>query len=286
MEPSQWEQFAQHRAAVIHDYGMWIGLMDNNMNPIMDMPAPISIDAPITRMAPSSCKAVFKTRVDGNIHPMVDHLIAENLAKIDEQGQLIAAAQDAIFLAIEVAHGIRNVYKGVFTVASGDQESPTLLEFNGVCEIQWTLGALPCPSAPFSWTGKWVNLDQDWAGQWTKTRTMADIKIAEVADGFTLSGSADTTIEKLISQSLDAINTMLKTKDRRLPIAVKPVTPNPTSPQLVIRPTDRFIWDEISDLALAAGVLVKCTTWWPHDPLVPGLDLKEPTVVIEITQET
>ncbi|CAB0542467.1 hypothetical protein [Corynebacterium diphtheriae] len=285
MDLSQWEQFAKHRSAVIRDYGMWIGLMDNSMEPIVDMPAPVSIDAPITRMTPSSCKAVFKTRVDGHIHPMVDYLIAENLAKVDEQGQLIAAAQDAVFLAIEVAQGIRNVYKGVFTVALGDQESPTLLEFNGVCEIQWTLGALPCPSAPYSWTGKWVDLNQDWAGKWSKTRTMADIKVAEVADGFTLSGAADTTIGKLISQSLQAINTMLKSKGRSLPIAVKPVTSNPTSPQLVIRPTDRFIWDEISDLALAAGVTVKCKTWWPSDPPVPGLDLKEPIVVIEITQE-
>lgn len=92
MDVSQWEQFAKHRSAVIRDYGMWIGLMDNNMEPIVDMPAPVSIDAPITRMTPSSCKAVFKTRVDGHIHPMVDYLIAENLAKVDEQGQLIAAA--------------------------------------------------------------------------------------------------------------------------------------------------------------------------------------------------
>lgn len=77
MDVSQWEQFAKHRSAVIRDYGMWIGLMDNNMEPIVDMPAPVSVDAPITRMTPSSCKAVFKTRVDGHIHPMVDYLIAE-----------------------------------------------------------------------------------------------------------------------------------------------------------------------------------------------------------------
>ncbi|WP_258863539.1 hypothetical protein [Corynebacterium ulcerans] len=52
----------------------------------------------------------------------------------------------------------------------------------------------------------------------------------------------------------------------------------------MVRPTDRSIWEELAPLAAAAGVGISAAMWWPTDPPVKGLQLKQPTIVIKVEQ--
>lgn len=283
-----WPAHRLHRQAVAQDQGQWIGLADENCQPLMTLPPPQSLTAPETRLAPQSVKATFGVRSrSGVVHPIVDELVAEQLGQTDAQGQLVSAVDRTRFLVVERPGIPRRAFKITHAVASGTGHAPAQLAVHGTDMLRM-LSDIPAMSAPTTWTGEWTTFTRDWAGPedqgilFDQPRDLAGIKLVTVADGATIEGPAEATIRRLITESLAAAFRVAGVDDH--PVQVVPTPTGKTSPNIMIRPTDKPLWEEIAALCLAAGVRVSATMWWPTDPQPPGLALTLPTVVVRVEQ--
>lgn len=275
-----WENHARHRAQVIEDHGQWVGILNENGEPIAELTSIAELTAPETRNQPTSMTCVINLEGD-NTHLAVTELIA-NLGTTDAQGRLIPANTNTRLLAIQRAAMPRRVFRITHVVARGGLHGPSSLQVHGVDELD-VLAGLPCPSVPSSWTSDVRIIDRDWAQLWRMPRLMAEIQIAEVSDGFTVSGPAEETIRRLIDESLQALWRVTKVKNDP-PVVVSPSETSRKSPVVLIRPADGSIWEEVSPTALAAGVRVSVRMWWPGDEQLRGLNLRLPTYVVHVEQ--
>lgn len=286
-----WENHKKHRDQVIADQGQWLGLLDENATPMMDLPPVMEMRMPEATNDPAS--GMVKLRVQsasGIVHPVIHQLIADGLGKTDDVGRLVPLSEATRFIAIERA-GSRRVFRVEFAVAEGGAGAPSVLAVHGTDMLK-TLARFPAMSGPTTWTGKWTKFTRDWAGpenvgvQFEKPRDLQDIKMVTVADGATEQGAAEPLIRKIISDSLAATWRAIGRKDLLADPPVQ-VDPNPSgrkSKNILIRPTDRSIWEELAPLAAAAGVSISAAMWWPTDAPISGLNLKSPTIVIKVEQ--
>lgn len=286
-----WENHKKHRDQVIADQGQWLGLLDENATPMMDLPPVMEMRMPEATNDPAS--GMVKLRVQsasGIVHPVIHQLIADGLGKTDDVGRLVPLSETTRFIAIERA-GSRRVFRVDFAVAEGGAGAPSVLAVHGTDMLK-TLARFPAMSGPTTWTGKWTRFTRDWAGpenvgvQFDKPRDLQDIKMITVADGATEQGAAEPLIRKIISDSLAATWRAIGREDLLADPPVQ-VDPNPSgrkSKNILIRPTDRSIWEELAPLAAAAGVSISAEMWWPTDAPISGLNLKSPTIVIKVEQ--
>lgn len=258
---------------------------------MMDLPPVMEMRMPEATNEPAS--GMVKLRVQsasGIVHPVIHQLIADGLGKTDDVGRLVPLSEATRFIAIERA-GSRRVFRVEFAVAEGGAGAPSVLAVHGTDMLK-TLARFPAMSGPTTWTGKWTKFTRDWAGpenigvQFEKPRDLQGIKMVTVADGATEQGAAEPLIRKIISDSLAATWRAIGQKEL---IADPPVQvdPNPSgrkSKNILIRPTDRSIWEELAPLAAAAGVSISAAMWWPTDAPISGLNLKSPTIVIKVEQ--
>lgn len=260
-------------------------MLDNHQHPITDLPAPAESSWGKVWNEPTEMSATFRVlHDDGTVHPMVDHLVGDGLARIDEQGQLIPTLDEALFVAVE-RPGVRAVFKVVFPdTSSSSLASPDSVTVHGVDELQWTLGALPGPSAPDTWTtGQgWQHLNQDWATTWGKYRWMDDVKMAAELRIGVRDGRADRVIRQLI---WDGVAVAEHEYGRSLPIYVSPYFSGNTSPKILLDVQDNLLWAEVGETATAAGVTITAEMWWPGDPLWRGMSWSQPRVIVSVWQE-
>lgn len=277
-----WEEHRLHREQVIEDQGQWVGLLDSEGIPICDVAPIIDMHAPETRHEPSALSLTVAVRSPrGIIHPMVSRMVADGLG-VDDDGALDFVLDDTLFIAVERAGGgpdSRRVFRVASTTQWGDLDSPVSMHIEGM-DVLDMLASLPCPSIPDTWTGAWIWSDRDWAGMWSQTREIQDVKFASVADGFTVAGQAVPTIRGLIQRSLDTVFRAIGV-DSDPPIVVENVPFNGESPHVIIRPTDGYLWETISSPALAAGVNITARMWLPGDSWGPS-NLSKPTVVVRV----
>lgn len=258
---------------------------------MMDLPPVMEMRMPEATNDPAS--GMVKLRVQsasGIVHPVIHQLIADGLGKTDDVGRLVPLSEATRFIAIERA-GSRRVFRVDFAVAEGGAGAPSVLAVHGTDMLK-TLARFPAMSGPTTWTGKWTRFTRDWAGpenvgvQFDKPRDLQDIKMVTVADGATEQGAAEPLIRKIISDSLAATWHAIGREDLLADPPVQ-VDPNPSgrkSKNILIRPTDRSIWEELAPLAAAAGVSISAEMWWPTDAPISGLNLKSPTIVIKVEQ--
>ncbi len=278
-----WVAHAKHRRQVIEDRGEWIGLLSEDGVPICDMPPYVRIHAPTTRMNPESFQGDFEiTSPQGFVHMCVDELVADGLGKVDAEGRLVPANAATRFIAVE-RNGLRKVFRVMFVVASSsDPIAPRILQVHGT-DMLTELGFMPCWSIPGQVSGAFTRAVGDFGSQFSKPRYLAKLKMAAVADGFSVQGPADVTIRRLIKESLQATYKAFGVSDH--PIQVADTSTGKPSPELIIRPEDRSIWEEISAPAAMAGCVIRCFMWLPEDPQPEGLHLSKPTVVVEVLQQ-
>lgn len=278
--PTNWEAHKLHRHQVITDTGQWIGLIDENGEPITDLTTITELNAPETRNQPTSMTCTINLAGHTH-HPAITELIA-NLGTQDPTGRLIPANTNTRMLAIERAGMPRRVFRITHVVATGGMNNPDTLQVHGVDELD-VLASLPCPSMPSTWKTEAITADRDWAQMWKKPRRVAAIQMAQVADGFAVSGPAEQIIRETIRESLFALYRVAGiTKD--YPFMVSSYTSGRASPNVLIRPTDGSIWEELAPIAVAAGVRLSVRMWWPGDPPELGLELNLPTWVIRVEQ--
>lgn len=278
-----WATHAAHRQLVCEEQGTWIGLLDENMIPLMDA-APIepgSLTAPAMRNHPGSFEAAFWVQSeDGLIHPMVDELVAEHLGRQDPEGRLVFVTDKTRFIAVQRAGLRQRVYKVSFVVARGPESGPVTLEVHATDELSM-LQDHPAWSVPTSVTGDWKRLDRDWAASWTRERDVQHLQMAAQADGFTIHGPAEVAIRRLIRESLETSYRAAGVTGP-VPIVVSRLGSTHPSPEVYIRPDDGPLWGTIASTAAAAGVTVTAWAWWPGDPQPAGRTLTEPTIVVDV----
>lgn len=265
--------------------GQWAGLLDENGMPICNLPQLLSMSAPEVRYEPSSLTLSLRIRsASGVVHQVVDELIADGFG-VDTEGALVPVTDRARFIMLERPGNtpdVRRVFRVVSATLAGGAEGPSTLQVAGV-ELLDMLSGIPCPSVLESWTGHWILADRDWAGPWSGSRLIQDIKFATVATGFTESGPAEATIRQLITDSLGTV--FLAAGLAGDPPIVVDMTPSGRpSPTVVIRRTDESIWSTVAAHAAAAGVRISAHMWLPGDTWGPP-GLSKPTVVVMVEQE-
>lgn len=284
-----WTAHRKHREQIIADTGQWVGLLDADGAPLMDLPPVVSMVAPEARGDPGSLELTVLCRSShGIIHPVVTELIAKQLGVLNPEGKLVPVADQTRFVAIERAGVPRRVYWVTHTVARGDADAPATLTLHGV-GLTKLLSRFPAMSAPATWQQSFKRFERDWVGPENTTlvfstpHQLAGMKMVTVADGATLDGPAEATIRRLIAESLDAAFRVAGiTKD--LPIQVATTPTGRPSPRILLRPTDGPLLEEIAQPAAAAGVIITARMWWPGDLPIVGLTLALPTVVVMVEQ--
>lgn len=126
-----WENHKKHRDQVIADQGQWLGLLDENATPMMDLPPVMEMRMPEATNDPAS--GMVKLRVQsasGIVHPVIHQLIADGLGKTDDVGRLVPLSEATRFIAIERA-GSRRVFRVDFAVAEGGAGAPSVLAVHG-----------------------------------------------------------------------------------------------------------------------------------------------------------
>lgn len=301
MRQINWDDHAAHRSQVVQDTGrtvdgrfipgQWIGLIDEDFVPLMDLPPVISMEWPDVRGSIDSVKLSFPVRTpSGRLHTAVSELIADNLGRVDNVGKLIPITGPARLVSLQRSGGQRRDMLITHAKADGDAQAPHTLTLFGV-SAEGYLDLLPCPSNPLSWSGEFTRFERDWVGPEETTalfeqpRDLASMTMITVADGASVDGMADEVLYRLIDESLAAVH-------RVAGITVNPpylaVLDAPVGPQerMIHRPTDQTIWQEIGERALAAGVSIRASVWWPGDPQPKeGVTLTLPTMVFRVRQE-
>lgn len=259
MDLAQWRK---HIDAVVRDEGQWVGILDEEARPILDVTSIVSITAPEARLATSSVEVTVSVN-DGAGMRLMEDLVADGLGQLDAEKRLVPASGPARFLCV-ARPGERLAYQVTHSVATGGL-SPSQLTIHGV-DLLDSLAWWPCPSIPATWAAAkfstWVTDASGAVYAWP--RRLAPVEFATAADGYTVRGPARDTIRHLIQDAYDAVN---KAMGWDVPHAVVDFYGGPdTSPETIIRTDDSPIWDTIAEPAKQAGIAIEVDLWWPGDP--------------------
>lgn len=279
---TDWKAHRAHREAVVRDEGQWIGLADENGDPLMDLPTAVKMEAPATRLTPGSLELTLQVR-DGSgvVHPVVSELVADRLGMVEPGGVFVPADGPARLVVVE-RPGERRAYKVKFAVAAGDGVSPQTLTIHAL-EVLNVLWELPCPTSRLSWRRDgYKTLERDPVKPFERPWEIAQLTFGAQADGFSDEGPAEATIRQIITNSIDAV---AEHEGWEIPhVVVDQAATGRPSPHVVIQRTDDFIGDTVSEPALLSGVNITADWWLPGDPPVKGMDVNVPVIVIRVAQ--
>lgn len=280
----------KHREYVAKNQGIWVGLLDEDGVPLMDLPTPERYSAQLIRNSVGSCNATIPAQnAEGITIPAVSELIADNLGIIDDEGLLIPSNDETRFLCFERPNGVRETFLITHCKASGvDAKKPSTLEIYGAGLLSY-LDGIPAWSAPtHAKAGEWKDITRDWVGPedtdivFDEPVTIKGNYHALRADGVTLSGKANEIIKEIIDNSLEVIYDITGIEDNPI---ITNLVGKTESPTVLIRQNDESIWKTVIDVATSAGVQLSARLWLPGDDPIPGKNLKLPTIVINIDQE-
>lgn len=287
---TDWVTWRKHVEQKIKDEGQWVGLADENWEPIIDLPAVEELNARGTRLSPADLEAVMPAQHNGTAHLVVSELITDGLGVFSESGTISPNNSAARNIIVQRrGERSRQAYFVAMTRAEGEGEIPEKITVSGQ-DLMGLLAATPCPSVPRRW-GKepmkqWV---EDAGGKYAKPRFYGAVEMADSLDGYTMHGPAVKVIKTLIQDSVDAVCAQMGFT--RPHIVVDWSTPD-ESDEVLIRLSDQLLLDAVADTARVSGVTVSAWLWWPGDPHVlvrpkygadPVLtDYKHPICVVRV----
>lgn len=282
MDVATFRVFKQHIDDVVQVQGQWIGLVDEEGWPIMDLPPAVKVSAPTSRLASASCEITVPVTDDS---PVLAELVATGFDTTGGNTRITPAAGPARFVVVQ-RPGSRYVFMVTHTVVSGSA-GPRLATIHGVDLIEG-LAAWPCPSIPVEWSkARFTRYTKDAAEQpYSTPRQLALVQFANAADGYTEKGKAVTVIRKLIQDSLTHVNKAMGW-ERNPHMVVNMPTGGQLGPEVLIRVNDDSVWDTIAETAKNAGVTVTARLWWPGDAAfrssVEGVSREKPIQVVDVT---
>lgn len=284
MTKYQWEDHAQHRQAWVKAHGVWVGLADENGEPMFTCPLPVEFHAPATRGAPVSGRAVFAVADSGGVHPLADELIAD--FGETKNGALVPSAGATRYVVFEFPGQVRRFYRITHVLARGQGALPAVIEVHGADALTM-LNRLIAFSSPPHVGAEFRRFTRDWIGDqhagtlYETPRDLADWKMSTVADGATLDGPAVEVLARLMKTSIE---TSFRVWGKKQSWFVSQESTGITSPYVALTADDGYLWDSIGAVALQAGVSVQGSLWWPGDVQPRGLHLDAPALVFDVLQ--
>lgn len=254
-----WESWQATSDAIVADKRVWIGLLNENWEPIATL-SPRGVNEAYTRLASPELSFDHDGMADGGVSTIVDELIAPDLGKFDEQGRF--EASNIIGRNVCVYRGdTRQAYFIPYVDAEGNKMPESLhIESSGLMSL---LDAHPCPSVPESWRGGFETRTANAAGPYKKPREYSLIEMATRADGYTVAGTAEYAIRTVVQDSLDAVRSHMGWERPHMVVDFAPS--GVESPDAMIRVEDDFILSTIEETARTAGVSLSADLWWPGD---------------------
>jgi len=277
-----WANHKRHREYVVKRFGQWVGLLDENGVPLMDLPNAVTLTAPSTRTNPESMKVTIKaTTPDGVPHPVVEELIGEEIG-MENGGYFIPQNGATRIVVVERANGYRWAGKVKFTTTTGDAFQPHTITINALHVLD-VLGELPCPAANKSWLeSKYETYRRDPAAVFDKARELSLLTFADTADGFSEKGEAEALLRRVISRAIEVVSTHEGWEKPH--VVVDNTASGKPSPVATIRITDDSIWDTVAETALLAGVSINANFFFPGDTPINGVAYEHPVIVITLRQ--
>lgn len=290
MRTIDWDRHRAHREQVQQDRTRWVGLLDENFIPFLELPQLTDYSWPESRGSISSVQMTMLVRTpSGGVHAVVDELVAENLGRTDKVGKLIPVTGPARLVRVERLGWKPRTMLVTHVVVEGDAWAPHTLTIHGTDMLGY-LDLLPCPSNPSTWTGQFTRFTRDWVGPadvmetFERPRDLADMKMWVTAEDAAVEGAADQVIFQIIQRSLAAVHRVAGIT-RNYPYVVTLEPRESDSPKRILLPADQTIWQELGEEALISGVTLRAELWWPGDLQPPGLALNLPTIVFSVKQE-
>ncbi|GAB3946712.1 hypothetical protein [Corynebacterium tapiri] len=256
------EAWRKHIDQVVADDGQWLGVLDEDGWPLMDLPLASSVKASEVKLGPGSLEVTVPLR--GGIGGRVARdLVADDVLAEDGAGRLVPSNGPTRLVCV-ARGGERRAYLISHVHVEGGDPPKTVTIYGA--DFLEGLAWWPCPSIPLDWQqAKFATWDTDASGEkYAKPRQLAQLKFADQADGYTKKGPARTVIRDLIQDSFDAVNPMKGWQDDDHAV-VDYSGGVDTSRQVLIRTDDSYVWDTVSAPAKNAGVGIQVDLWWPGD---------------------
>lgn len=273
-----WVSHKNHRTQVMAEHGQWVGLLDKDWEPILDVESWQSASWPGVFADTGSMQMVFDGHLrDGSRNPAVEHLLTNDLGNLDDPGSMEQLFHSGVHIAVERPGLPRRVYRILDLTPEGGTDFPRTMTVTGMDLIEH-LKHIPAWADPSN-RSKIV--------QWQ----FSDIQ----------QGSAEEVSRKIVGRNLigyqqpSLLSSMFSwTDDYSVPSKWANFTPNIHS--VICSPIESGLpsewcvvearWDNSWDLLKAtwdaAGVLPTAELWWPGDaqPFPDYTTLTLPTVVL------
>ena len=256
-----WDSWRATVDAHIRDRGVWVGLLNENWEPIATI-SPRDFNETYTRLAAPEVSFDHAGQQQGQLSTIVDELIAPDLGRFDERGVFEASNVVGRSVCVQRAgERDRQAYFIPYVDASGRSAPETVhVEAAGLLSL---LDATPCPSIPESWRGGFTVQEGDAAGQYATPREYTLVEFATRADGYTVVAPAEAAIRTVIQDSLDAVQHHMGWSKPHMVVDFAPT--GRVSPDAAIRVEDDFILPTVAETARTAGVNISADLWWPGD---------------------
>ena len=283
-----WDEHKAHREKVMALHGQWVGLVDRDWVPVMDVEDWISAEWPSVFAETGSMSMVLPGELDGGVrNPVVDYLLTNDLEHLANGASLDALLHSAVHIVVERPGLDRRCYRILEIVPEGGDDNPATVTITGVDLIEH-LKHLPLWADP-------SNRSKVVQAQWQDTQDGNAEKVSRKLIGRNLIGYFQPS---MLHQAFDqALGAFTMTKDYSDPKRWEKMVPNMhpiiCSPIESGNPSEwceiSARWDNAWDLCKgtwdAAGILPIARLWWPGDdqPFPNHTMLQLPTVVIDFS---
>ena len=273
-----WTAHKAHRTQVMAEHGQWVGLLDRDWNPVLDVEDWVSASWPGVFADTGSMQMDFLGHLeDGSRNPVVEHLLTADLGNLDDPGSMEQLFHSGVHIAVERPGLARRVYRILDLTPEGGRDFPAKMPVTGLDLVEH-LKHIP-----------------DWADPSNRSK-IVQLQFADIQNG-----SAEEVSRKLVGRNLigyqqpSLLRSMFSWTDTysdpdgwksfrpdQHSVICSPIQSGIPSEWCVVEARWDNSWDLLKATWDAAGILPTAELWWPGDaqPFPSHTTLNLPTVVL------
>lgn len=275
----QWTAHRAHRVQVMHEHGQWVGLLDRDWEPVLDIEDWQSATWPGLFAETGSMQMTFDGHLaDGSRNPVVEHLLMNDLQNLDDPGSMEQLFHSGVHIAVERPGLPRRVYRVLDLSPEGGTDFPAKMTVTGLGLVEHF---------------KHIPL---WADPSNRSK-IVQLQFADIQQG-----SAEEVSRKLIGRNLigyqqpSLLSNMFSWTDSYSTpsqwsgfnpnlhsVICSPIRSGLPSEWTVVEARWDNAWDLLKATWDASGLLPTAELWWPGDPqpFPQHTTLSLPTVVLD-----
>lgn len=274
-----WVAHKAHRTQVMREHGQWVGILDKDYNPVLDVEDWVSASWPGVFADTGSMQMVFDGHLsDGSRNPAVEYLLTADLGNLDDPGSMEQLFHSGVHIAVERPGLPRRTYRILDLSPEGGTDFPRSMTVTGLDSVEH-LKHTPL-----------------WADPSNRSK-IVQLQFADIQ-----SGSAEDVSRKLIGRNLigyqqpsllrnmfswtntywDASQWSGFNPDLHSVIC-SPIRSGLPSEWAVVEARWDNAWDLLKATWDAAGILPTAELWLPGDdqPFPAHTTLRLPTVIVD-----